>query len=94
MTETRASAISFEQVRAVFKDWDAFPAWPDPDFARIYAGEWVVLFRGEVVVHGRDGSTVAVDGNVDKYPGAAVFYVPTTNEQNGVWVLCDSGVRI
>jgi hypothetical protein len=76
-----------EQVRAIMREWEAYEMPYDPDFARTYAGEWVVMHRGRVVAHGKDGAEVARIAPASQYPGAEIFYVPTLEEQEGVWIL-------
>ncbi|MGH2460983.1 MAG: DUF5678 domain-containing protein [Chloroflexota bacterium] len=87
MADKTKSLDRLEQVREVMRDWETFPMPRDPDFARKYAGEWVAVYRGQVVAHGRNGAEVAQAATVQKYPGATVFYVPTREQQEGVWIL-------
>jgi len=87
MSEEKKTLDRIEQVREIMRDWETYPMTYDPEFARTYAGEWVVMHRGRVVAHGKDGSAVAQAGNAQKYPGAEIFYVPTLEKQEGVWLL-------
>jgi hypothetical protein len=79
------------QVREVMRDWEKYPTPYDPEFALTYAGEWVVLHRGKVVAHGKDGAEVARWAPVSDYPGAEIMYVPTLEQQKGIWVLQTHG---
>lgn len=59
----------------------------DPEIVRRYAGQWVVLHKGHVVAHGRDGSELAKVAAADEYPNSLIVYVPTLEQQSGVWIL-------
>lgn len=87
MPEERKSAFTPEQVREFMREWEAEPQSYDPDLARTYAGEWVLLYRGQVVAHGSKGSDLVQAGQAQKYPGARLIYVPTLEQQEGVWLL-------
>jgi hypothetical protein len=87
MSDEQRISDRLERVRAVMRDWETYPTPDDPDFARIYAGQWVVMYQGRVVAHGRVGSEIAKLAPVQNYPGAEIFYVPTLEQQEGVWVL-------
>jgi ABC-type cobalamin/Fe3+-siderophores transport system ATPase subunit len=91
MPDERKSSVTPEQVREVMRDWETYKMSYDPEFARTYAGEWVVMHRGRVVAHGKKGSEVAQAVNVQEYPGATIFYVPTLEQQEGVWILGVTG---
>lgn len=88
MTDDDQATDRLEQVREIMRDWDTYKTTAyDPEFARKYAGEWVVMHRGQVVAHGKVGSEAAREAPANKYPGAEIFYVPTLEEQEGVWIL-------
>ena len=92
MANERKGRIPLEQIREAMREWESEPSAYDPDFARTYAGEWVVIHRGQVVAHGKKGSEIAQAANVNKFPGSRILYVPTLEEQDGVWIL--PGIRL
>lgn len=87
MSDEKRPPNRSEQVREIMRDWETYKTEYDPEFARKYAGEWVVLHRGQVVAHGKVGAEVAREAPASKYPGAGIFYVPTEEQQAGVWIL-------
>ncbi len=87
MSEEKKTLDRIEQVREIMRDWETYPMTYDPEFARTYAGEWVVIHRGQVVAHGKDGSEVARAGKVQKYSGAEILYVQPLEKQDRVTFL-------
>lgn len=93
MSEELKSQGLLEQARELMREWETYKMEYDPEFARTYAGQWVVWYRGQVVAHGKDATEVAQAAPVIKYPSSVMFYVPTLEQQEGVWVLHTDGSR-
>lgn len=93
MASAKKGSNLAEQVRELFRVLESKPESVEPDFLRKYAGEWVVVDRGRVVAHGKDGAKVAQQAPVDEYPFGELFYVPTLEEQEGVRILVAPRVR-
>ncbi|MGH2354208.1 MAG: DUF5678 domain-containing protein [Chloroflexota bacterium] len=55
-----------------------------PEALEPYRGEWVVVHNKRVVAHSRDGREAARAGNVHRYPGGSLFYVPTREESEAI----------
>jgi ABC-type cobalamin/Fe3+-siderophores transport system ATPase subunit len=94
MSDVKTSTDRLEQVRELFRELEAYPMSDDPDLARTYAGQWVVIQRGRVVAHGKKGSDLIEAGHAREL-GARLVYVPTPEEaaevRIGVRVLKGSG---
>ena len=58
-----------------------------PDLLAAYAGEWIAVHNGQVIAHTRDGAELAKTVNVHTCPDAVIRYVPTAEEQSGVFIL-------
>src|SRR5258708_9344183 len=82
MSEEKKTLDRIEQVREIMRDWETYPMTYDPEFARTYAGEWVVIHRGQVVAHGKDGSEVARASKVQKDSRDDILYVHPLAQQN------------
>jgi hypothetical protein len=87
MSEEKLASHRLDRVRELMREWEAEPQSFDPDLARTYPGEWVVIHRGQVVAHGKTGSALVQAGHVHKHPGARPIYVPTLEQQEGIWLL-------
>jgi ABC-type cobalamin/Fe3+-siderophores transport system ATPase subunit len=94
MSDVKTSTDRLEQVRELFRELEAYPMSDDPDLARTYAGQWVVIHRGRVVAHGKKGSDL-IEAGYARELGARLVYVPTPEEaaevRIGVRVLKGSG---
>lgn len=89
MSDEKKSTDRLVQVREIFRELEAHPMSYDPDLARTYRGQWVVIHRGRVVAHGKKGSELIQAGHAREL-GALVVYVPTPEEQAEVRI----GARI
>lgn len=87
MPEDTLASRRLEQARQIFRELEAEPKEYDPELARIYAGQWVVIYRGQVISHGKSGSELVDKGQLQKFPSARLEYVPTLEQQEGVWLL-------
>jgi hypothetical protein len=85
-----------DQVREIVRSWESEPQAYDPELARTYAGQWVVIQQGLVVAHAPKGSELVQAGYLRKHPGSRLLYVPTAEHQEGVWVLhlASTGARV
>jgi hypothetical protein len=81
------------QARELFRALEAESGPVEPGLLEKYAGEWVVVDRGRVVAHGKDGAKVAQEAPVEAYPLGELFYVPTRDEQEGVRILAAGMAR-
>jgi hypothetical protein len=52
-----------------------------------HRGEWVVIYKQQIIAHSRDGRVAARTGNARTYPGALLLYVPTAEEVRAVHIL-------
>lgn len=59
----------------------------NPSVLEPYLGQWVVTHEGRVIAHSPDGAGLAERASARDYPGSAVRYVPTREEQEAVLVL-------
>ena len=87
MSEEETTTRRLEQVRQIFRELESEPRDYDAELARAYAGRWVVIHRGRVVAHGPKGSELIQAGYLQKNPGSRLVYVPTLEQQEGVWIL-------
>ena len=87
MPEDTVASRRLQQARQIFRELEAAPREYDPELARTYAGQWVVLYRGKVIAHGKKGSDLVEGGITQQYPGSYLRYVPTLEQQEGVWLL-------
>lgn len=87
MSDGKRSPDRLERVREALRAAEANKSPYDPDFARTYAGQWVILYQGQVVAHGTDATQVAREGKVQTFPGAVIFHVAALDKQEGVWLL-------
>lgn len=87
MTNAKKRADLAEQARELFRVLEAAPRSVETNLLQKYAGEWIVLDRGKVVAHGKDGAKVAEEAPVDEYPFGELVYVPTLEEQEEVRIL-------
>lgn len=64
-------------------------AWLEqhPEVLERYRGEWVVIYRGRVVAHARDGRELARLADARRYPGSTLLRVPTREEADAVHIL-------
>lgn len=58
-----------------------------PEALEPYRGEWVVVYRQQVIAHSRDGREVARAAPASLYPGSTMFRVPTREESEAVRIL-------
>ena len=62
------------------REWlDSHPGVLEP-----YRGEWVVVYKAEVVTHSPDGREVAGRASARRYPGSTLLYVPSREEASGI----------
>jgi hypothetical protein len=87
MSEEKRKSDRLEQVREIFRELELEPRDYDPELARTYAGQWIVIHRGRVIAHGSKGSELIEAGYLRKNPGSRLEYVPTLDQQEGVWIL-------
>lgn len=52
-----------------------------------FRGEWVVVYKKQVVAHSPDGRVIAREAPAKDYPDSTMFYVPTLEEAAGVRIL-------
>ena len=71
--------------RAAERDAEFFAT--HPELLEPYRGQWIVTHEGRVVAHSPDGSAAARLAPAEKYPGSSIFYLPTREELEGVFVL-------
>src|SRR5436190_839790 len=66
----------------------------NPEIVAAYAGEWVAVRDGRVIAHARDGAELGRIVSSHNYKDAIVGYVPTAEEQQGVFILTPGALRI
>jgi hypothetical protein len=57
-----------------------------PELLEPYRGQWVVAHEGRVIAHSPDGAGLAERAPAHKYPGSSIFYLPTREELEGVFI--------
>jgi UDP-glucose 4-epimerase len=58
-----------------------------PEALEPYRGEWVVVYKQQVLAHSPDGRAAAQAASARDYPGSTIFYVPTREEAEAVRIL-------
>lgn len=83
------SAARRERILAVHRaaERDAAFFAAHPELLDPYRGQWVVTHERRVIAHSPDGSEAARLAPAEKYPGSSIFYLPTREELEGVFIL-------
>ena len=58
-----------------------------PEALEPFRGQWVVVYKQQVIAHAADGREAARAANARDYPGSTIFYVPTREEAQAVRIL-------
>lgn len=58
-----------------------------PEALEPYRGEWVVVYKGQIVAHAAHGRRLAQQANARQYPGSSLLRVPTREEAEAVRIL-------
>lgn len=92
MTEERARTDRWREAREVLRaaEGEAELLGADPDLLTTYAGQWIAVRGGKVIAHHHDGAELAKIANANNCPGVIARYVPTLEEQAGVFILAAS----
>jgi hypothetical protein len=83
------SASKLEQLKASHQATERDTAFfiAHPELLEPYRGQWIVIHECRVIAHSPDGSGLAERAPLHKYPGSSMFYLPTREELEGVWVI-------
>jgi hypothetical protein len=77
------------EVIEAMRQGEADERWMEahPEALEPYRGEWVVVYRQQVIAHSPDGREVARAAPAAQYPGSTMFRVPTREETEAVRIL-------
>lgn len=83
-TEQTAQVDVTPQMLSAMRQGDHDQQWlaEYPDALEPFRGQWVVVHKGQIVGHSRDGREVAHMASTARHSGALLEYVPTHEETN------------